>query len=214
MSGEKAELQMDEFNNITDYIREQAGEDTFMIFGIGIDVSLGESIRVTVVATAFDAENEGDDDDMAKAKIIAQTTAKLPENTFKSEPKVESNERNFVFSMNPNEKNDEENTKFQPQNTEEDADDSNDGVAKEAKVIFNLDDEVEEEYDSNNDDSNERSELDLKKDKLIQEAEERINRLKKMNSKSFDNEGLKEKLEVPAYLRRNIQLDDTNDQKD
>ncbi len=56
ISGEEAELQMDELSQITEYIQEQAGDDCEVIFGHGIDPQLGNSIRVTVIATGFAGE--------------------------------------------------------------------------------------------------------------------------------------------------------------
>ena len=53
MSGAEHELEMDELTEITAYIQEKAGQDAEMIFGHGIDESLGQSIRVTVIATGF-----------------------------------------------------------------------------------------------------------------------------------------------------------------
>ena len=44
---------MDELTEITEYIQEKAGQDAEMIFGHGIDETLGQNIRVTVIATGF-----------------------------------------------------------------------------------------------------------------------------------------------------------------
>ncbi len=55
MSGEEAELQMDELTDITDYIDQFAGSDAEVIFGHGVDPELGANIRVTVIATGFDS---------------------------------------------------------------------------------------------------------------------------------------------------------------
>ncbi len=61
MSGEQAELQMDELADITDYMQEFAGEDAEVIFGHGVEAGLGDEIRVTVIATGFDpAEKTAD----------------------------------------------------------------------------------------------------------------------------------------------------------
>ncbi len=57
VSGEEAELQMDELTVITDYIQEQIGTDAEMIFGHGADQQLGENIRVTVIATGFEDDH-------------------------------------------------------------------------------------------------------------------------------------------------------------
>jgi cell division protein FtsZ len=56
ISGNEAELQMDELSEITDYIQEQAGDEAEVIFGHGVDNNLGDRIRVTVIATGFQAE--------------------------------------------------------------------------------------------------------------------------------------------------------------
>ena len=53
MSGPDHELEMDELTEITEYIQDKAGQDAEMIFGHGVDESLGQSIRVTVIATGF-----------------------------------------------------------------------------------------------------------------------------------------------------------------
>jgi len=56
MSGAEHELEMDELTEITEYIQDKAGQDAEMIFGHGIDEALGQSIRVTVIATGFARE--------------------------------------------------------------------------------------------------------------------------------------------------------------
>jgi cell division protein FtsZ len=53
ISGEEAELKMDELTTITEYIQQQAGDDAEVIFGHGVDSALGDRIRVTVIATGF-----------------------------------------------------------------------------------------------------------------------------------------------------------------
>ncbi|MDO1447740.1 cell division protein FtsZ [Rhodocytophaga aerolata] len=54
VSGVKAELQVEELMTITDYIITKAGKEAEdVIFGHGIDQSLGESIQVTIIATGF-----------------------------------------------------------------------------------------------------------------------------------------------------------------
>ena len=58
ISGEEAELQMDELSEITEYIQDEAGEDAEMIFGHGVDPDLGDRIRVTVIATGFQSESQ------------------------------------------------------------------------------------------------------------------------------------------------------------
>lgn len=56
ISGEEAELQMDELTTITEYIQSQAGDEAEVIFGHGVDSGLADRIRVTVIATGFFSE--------------------------------------------------------------------------------------------------------------------------------------------------------------
>jgi cell division protein FtsZ len=56
MSGDQAELEMDELTEITECIQDKAGQNAEVIFGHGIDATLGQSIRVTVIATGFARE--------------------------------------------------------------------------------------------------------------------------------------------------------------
>lgn len=56
ISGDEAELQMDELSMITEYIQGQAGDECEVIFGHGLDSTLGDKIRVTVIATGFAQE--------------------------------------------------------------------------------------------------------------------------------------------------------------
>lgn len=56
VSGQAAELQMDELTIITNYIQEQTGSDAELIFGHGADPEMAEKIRVTVIATGFNRE--------------------------------------------------------------------------------------------------------------------------------------------------------------
>ncbi|MCW0482528.1 cell division protein FtsZ [Gaoshiqia sediminis] len=47
------EVTMDEIGQITDYIQAKAGHDADLIWGNGVDETLGEEISVTVIATGF-----------------------------------------------------------------------------------------------------------------------------------------------------------------
>jgi cell division protein FtsZ len=185
MSGDKAELQMEELTTITEYIEEQAGEDADMIFGTGIDESLGDSIQVTIIATGFNEYYAPVNQPKKEDPIFVKKEEPIP---VKEE--VEDS-RNFVFNINSKAK-----LNFEKE-------------VEEDKVIYNLDDEPDDEEDFKNQILNQKSEIDIKKEELNQQSDERINKLK-MLSKSLDTtEGLKEKIEVPAYLRRNVKLIET-----
>jgi cell division protein FtsZ len=70
ISGEEAELQMDELTTITEYIQQQAGDDAEVIFGHGVDEGLSDKIRVTVIATGFAGGEFGTGRKAAEAKKV------------------------------------------------------------------------------------------------------------------------------------------------
>lgn len=231
MSGETSELQMDELTDITDYIQDQIGEDADLIFGNGIDPSLGDSISVTIIATGFKGEerlsNEPKKDEpvventpVVNTPVVEPTPPPPVVNTVKEE--VE--QRNVVFNLNNSVTNTprvEEPIKEEP--------------VEPQRVIYDLDDDASDEDPMSNlkkkdltegttevnapkvehvepekpeeptVQSPPLSEIDLKRQHLIKQADERINKLKRL-SKNFENEGFKEKIDVPAYLRRGVKL--------
>jgi cell division protein FtsZ len=184
MSGEKAELQLEELTLITDYIEEKVGTDADMIFGTGMDASLGDSIRVTIIATGFNDQ------------VGEEVEKKVNTNEVKTieKPILEEEPRSFVFEVHS-----------KPSVVIEKVE-----KKEPEKVIFSLDDEMDAKSDTNPFEvKDEISEIYLKKEKLAVQADERIEKLKKL-SKSLDNaESFKEKIEIPAYLRRNVKLIET-----
>jgi cell division protein FtsZ len=64
------EITMDEISEITDYIQDEAGNTADVIWGHGLDESLGDKINVTIIATGFQPTAELD---------IPGHTAKEPE---------------------------------------------------------------------------------------------------------------------------------------
>ena len=50
----REEVTMDEIAEITDYISDRTGDDSDVIWGNGIDESLGEKISITLIATGFE----------------------------------------------------------------------------------------------------------------------------------------------------------------
>jgi cell division protein FtsZ len=186
MSGEKSELQMEEFTSITEYIEEKVGEDADMIFGAGIDPSLGDSVQVTIIATGFEDES---------GLLMSAATEKKRNKPVLEDKKPEQEPSpSFVFNVNS-----------KPLPREE-------PIKTESKVVFNLDDEVEDgnsfQTTQNSYLTPQKSEIDLKKERLSQQADERISKLRHLSKENVEGEGLKEKIEVPAYLRRNVKLID------
>lgn len=235
MSGETSELQMDELTDITDYIQDQIGEDADLIFGNGIDPSLGDSISVTIIATGFKGEERLSGDESIKRDPVVQNTP-IVQSTPPPQPppvvnqvkevKEEVEQRNVVFDLNntpvSNTPKVEEPVKEEPTEPQRVIYDLDDDASEEDTTISNVKkkDLTEGNIEINTPkveqiepekpqepvvQSPPLSEIDLKRQHLIKQADERINKLKKL-SKNFENEGLKEKIDVPAYLRRGVKL--------
>ncbi len=65
------EITMDELGEITDYIQDAAGMTAEVIKGYGVDLSLGDKVSVTIIATGFDSKGDvGNQFEKAPEKII------------------------------------------------------------------------------------------------------------------------------------------------
>ncbi|SEB66717.1 cell division protein FtsZ [Tenacibaculum sp. MAR_2009_124] len=64
------EVTLDEIGEINDYIQEEAGFDANIIMGIGEDESLEDGISLTIVATGFTADQQGDISNTEIKKIV------------------------------------------------------------------------------------------------------------------------------------------------
>jgi cell division protein FtsZ len=207
ISGEQAELQMDELSEITDYISEMAGEEAEVIFGHGIDPDLGESIRVTVIATGFDHHSETIR--IKKSTVIhleSGETVKKPDGqidifetgeTVKESKQIQQDlfgeKRKYIFE-NPTESSDKKD-EFSKHSVGLD-DDLLDKIGEEQDKEFT----VKESINNN---------LDSKKIALQQQSRDRVEKLKGLKEVNHDREGdFREKWSTPAYIRRNVNLQD------
>lgn len=75
-SGEK-EVTMDEVSIITDYIQEEAGLAADLIWGNCKDESLGEKLSVTIIATGFQTKDEREQEQSSK-KIVSMLVPDAP----------------------------------------------------------------------------------------------------------------------------------------
>jgi cell division protein FtsZ len=72
------DLKMREIQEAASLVQEQAHEDANIIFGASIDETLGENVKVTVIATGFDGENEHvADATAARASVAPQTISSM-----------------------------------------------------------------------------------------------------------------------------------------
>ena len=223
ISGEEAELQMDELTEITEYIQHQAGDEAEVIFGHGIDPELKDRIRVTVIATGFTVEgraavkpaNEKKILDLDRSqgwlfesastdtsmgskkepelKVEAKEEVKEEPEQRKEEPKEDSNERGFVFTG-----------PFVSMENHPDHDDFN-----ETNEDLFGEDEFDHTADRYSDQTiNEDGMMQLRstKERLAQQAKERQSKLKDSRKSEMTKEEFNEKWSLPAYLRKGVKM--------
>ncbi len=223
ISGEEAELQMDELTEITDFMQETAGDEAEVIFGHGVDPELDESIRVTIIATGFDQGEPLSAPVKSSSKPLVRRfdlesnqQIGLWEEKQKPEPKKpnfieeeeEIEDREFMADWSPKvTRDDEEEPQIEKTFEEE---------RQEMSMQLGLEDDFEIIDDVNNQDEEEDPALEelegaahppSKKMALMEAARERVRRLQGLsNTEPTSESNLKEKLEVPAYQRKKVNL--------
>lgn len=191
VSGEQ-EISMDELSEVTDYIQDKAGEGADLIFGNSIDPELGSSIRVTVIATGFQAETTLDPKDQ-KRVIDLESNRQI--NLFeKGDERKDSKSDNFSagktyqFEMPENQQREDE---------QEEEEDYLNQIRSKYQIVDS--DELDERRDPSSD-------IALKRKLLEERANERRNSLNNLRMGNLEENEFKERLEIPAYKRRNVRL--------
>ncbi len=145
--GNEEEFQMDELEEVTDYVQEQAGDDAEIIFGQATDETLGDSISVTIIATGFE-HSEDLPPERAERKVFDLTSNKRIKNRIevKDYEKKDFFEEEQEKQTNQTQNNAAENQQKQqpvqqskPVQTE---------PKKSDKIIFSLEDDYFNEEDS------------------------------------------------------------------
>ncbi|ROT47054.1 cell division protein FtsZ [Candidatus Cardinium hertigii] len=197
VSGQAAELQMDELTIITNYIQEQTGEDAEMIFGHGSDPEMEEKIKVTVIATGFNrepGEEHLEHTDMLDYK--KQDAIKVYTETFDHQEQGEEIlQRSMEKTMVMEDETKNRRLSFIKKRGKECSE--TEECAVQLPLPFSVPQEVEPQKSWGY-------------SKVI------VRNNKSSNAgRSWDDRSLKEQLEVPAYLRKKVQLDvitaDTDD---
>jgi len=225
MSSDKAEMTMDEFAIITNYVIEKSGEASEVIYGTGIDSTLGDSIRVTVIATGFSVEDGGiypiaqsqtevekkivHDLETGKKEVqdffvVEPTTPTVPLKTTSEEP-VKEEKKEYVLEpivSNVNNVVVENPTEKEPE-----------------KVIydFNNPEKIKTITDSKKTGQEEEqlSEMELKRLYIQKQQKERLEQLKKHSTSYIENyDDIKKRTEVPSFIRKGITLEDKQHSSD
>ena len=146
------EITMDEIGDITDYIQGEAGLDATVIWGNCTDETLGDKVSVTVIATGFGEGNARDFEFTKKPqKVVIALDADMPTSITSSLHDVEktaevSNEINEpTLKIEQPTLNFEESTEEVKHIVEERFDVPASIKEDAEKVIFNLEEDVEDE---------------------------------------------------------------------
>ena len=213
-SGDKAELQMDELSAITDFIQERAGDEAEVIFGHGLDTTLEESIKVTVIATGFGEGGQKQGKDSKRKVFDLERNSQI--HLF-DEDKARGKAKSIDEILIKKQKEESIPPLMVEPSVEEEAHKTPD------QVIFGLNGEYELEEKKEikkepvkepvhepapEEPVDEGESMDEKKQYLMEQAKARSQKLQGSKHAGMSDDEFKEKWEVPAYQRKNVKLQD------
>ena len=212
ISGDQAELKMDELTEITDFMQEIAGDEAEVIFGHGVDQELGESIRVTIIATGFTPLEAEESSSQIKIDEQGRKVFDLEKHNqmdlFKKESKThadETFEEEFQLKLKSYE--------FQKPEREGELDREVAEESLDSEFEFEMGQILNESTPNEDPGDEPLEELDgmahqpSRKITLMEESEARRKKLDGVSEDvTIDTTDFKEKLEVPAYQRKKVSL--------
>lgn len=177
------EVTMDEIFEITEFVQEEAGYGTDLIWGNCFDESLGDKIAVTLIATGFENKhNRVQLEGTEEKKIVVSLD---DENTSK---------KNGLYELGHSEEERSPNTvEFE---------DVKESIAKYQSQRSRY--SYDEPYVKNED----KERLEEERRRHLNYETERRERLRNLSVKLNNPQNLSELESEPAYLRRNVRLDD------
>jgi cell division protein FtsZ len=226
-SGTKG-IRLDEVTQITDFIQEEAGSSAEIIWGNGDDITLGENIAVTIIATGFNTgsiytvatEQQKRAAGIVVGKVDPSSDFPLPSAPA---PKVETEEFQMVRKESPER---EQNVAYTGMSSfvAEPTAETHVGGAPERSLETKTDGQ---------DTPSSRITMTLSEPKPVSIPEQtpsapgnpsstemniilndRMSKLKEMSLKTKTPDGLTHLEDVPAYLRRNVNLENQHHSTD
>lgn len=232
------DVTMDEITQITDYIADKCGEESAdVIWGRGIDESMGEGLGVTIIATGFDAGDTHVEElyprkEKTAAPVVEQSVSNIGEepvdesdDLLSTEAPVDKNESPIEDQIPQPES--EKPKKIVHQLEDDQHDDSKKpqtGANYQPEIHFDEDDttpfivkkSVPKKLNIDSGSHPAHPEQDEKEqDAIERNAKSRIEKLKKLSANKWDtgklaSKDFKDEENTPAYLRQNIQLSEPN----
>ncbi len=207
------DVTMDEVTEVTDYIQKAAGDSANVIWGYGQDDTLGNEIRVTIIATGFNGkldymleevepeitrvQLELDEPKAITEKITSPTSTtetKEPKSAVQEEP-----EEPFLRTIPQAEKTPQAEMEF-----------PSTGVNKpEENIIRHTLDLEDEDDETLVPPMSMNNEPRIDRETFRRRTDERMNRLNNLTNPIHTGKNLREYENVPAYVRKNMNLDDT-----
>jgi len=219
------EVSMDEIDEITEYIQNEAGNTADIIWGNGVDEALGNEVSVTIIATGFGkSEPSGFRQEKRPEKVVRNLNDQMKTNITKAVDQEKP--KNEVKPDEPQlkDKTEQKSFEFTIRSNAEDS-----STPKSPVKRFSLDDEIDE-LDTPMPNSGvveerpqeEEMKMTLREEKpkaaqeegvedeeQIRKSQDRILKLKALSLKMKSPGGISDLENEPAYKRRNIDLDDT-----
>lgn len=196
MVGDDDSFQFEELEEITDFVQDRAGEETEIIFGQAVDASLGQAIGVTVIATGFENEKKN------KKRESVESSSKKGGKKVNSEKADEKNEptKNVTLRNTTIELDYDDTLDFFDVTKDHDTTEATTQEKKSEKVVFRLDEDDYDTYES------EEQRRQREREENYRYQQEQIDNFKSMGELS--NEELQERKDIPAYMRKKVDLKD------
>ena len=188
------ELTTIELNTITKLVNESSSDDVEIIFGTAIDGELDDMVRVTIIATGFDSVVDNYKINKHNELESNENQTNLFNDNIEFIQRDEEPKEEIVHDIEDDYKEYEDNID-QIYENEETNDKSHEVVIEE------LDSSDPFEYDDSS----------VKKNEYIKKRNKRISSHK---NKSFSQDTHEQKLAIPAYKRKNINLDNESSEND
>ncbi|PDH40905.1 MAG: cell division protein FtsZ [Rhodothermaeota bacterium MED-G19] len=185
------ELSTIELNTITKLVNESSSENVEIIFGTAIDGELDDKVRVTIIATGFNKkELKKDEINFISDEKDSQTNL-FEGDSIEFEKREEQTQDEVIHNI---------------EDDYEEYEDNFDGVSEEIQTNDKSEEVIIEELDNsdvleNYDSSNKKNEYILRRKK----------RVSNHNNQIYGDDSIEQKLAIPAYKRKNINLDDDCD---
>ena len=226
ITGEK-DLMMDEVDEITTYIQSQAGNNANLIWGNGTDSSLGDALSVTVIATGFDKKKQAMEEKNKNRVVMSLDDVPEPsfekkKETFQDEPQtdtiteptliekktiVENDELDFADTTNDTV---EPSVKKKIHDLFEMKPAQESKTQEEKPLVADLKEDLSPGVEpSEKNDDEPQQKLPSEENKLSDSRRKKLRDMSSLNrSKMLELE------KIPAYQRRNVELDNTTPSTD